>query len=151
MKFETITNNLLGRITSAFGLLLYCKSEDLVKLSVEIVVKMMSGIFISERSYAKPPEIQMQNLKFFHLWLSKNRNLLTEGQKKEIILGFDLSKFSVKQLLSEVRNTRFFNDVDIFAAVNIVHDKVREELNEVTSDYDELYNANKQGLFLLKA
>ena len=147
LKFETITNNLLGRITSAFGLLLYCKSEDLEKLSVEIVVKMMSGIFISERSYAKPPEIQMQNLKFFHLWLSKNRNLLTEGQKKEIILGFDLSKFSVKQLLSEVRNTRFFNDVDIFAAVNIVHDKVREELNEVRSDYDEMYNSNVDAIW----
>ena len=144
LKFEAITTILLGLITFAFETFLSYRSEDLEKLSAEIVVKMHHPKFIFV--VMQDPKILMQNLKFFHLWLSKNSNLLTEEQKKEIILNFDLSKFTVKQLLSEVRNTRFFSDEDIFAAVNSVHDKVRKELIEVRSDYDEMYNANEEAI-----
>ena len=76
LKFDSITNIMLSRITSSFGFFQFYE-EDLDKLSTlsaEIVVKMMTGIFISERSFARPPKIQLDNLKFFHRWLTKGRH-----------------------------------------------------------------------------
>ena len=135
LKFESITSMILGRISCSLGILTrtpdcWGNIEKLERLSEDVVVKLMTVFFLPEIDQPyRPLHLRdrqlLDTLKFFSHWLKYNNNLLTKEQLQEIIQDFDLTKFTVRNLLREVRNTGLFSDDEIFAAVNKVHDKVR--------------------------
>ena len=147
LKFESITSMILSRISYSLGILTHTPDrivyfspyknidrrgyiEKLERLSEDVVVKLMTVIFLPEiekpyRPFHLRGRELLDTVRFFSHWLKYNNNLLTKEQEQEIIKSFDLTKFTVRNLLSEVRNTGLFSDDEIFAAVNDVHDKVR--------------------------
>jgi len=76
---------------------------------------------------------ELDKLKFVNHWIAfnKSRSQSEESESyffKMIHNGyFDLTKFTVNQLLGEVRNSKLFSDEEIFAAVNYLHNLVADE------------------------
>ena len=59
---------------------------------------------------------------------------MTEELKQTIFQCFDLTKFSVEDLLGDVRNSKLFSDEEVFDAVKTVHKKAQDKIRELTSN-----------------
>ena len=59
---------------------------------------------------------------------------MTEELKQTIFQCFDLTRFSVEDLLGDVRNSKLFNDEEVFEAVKTVHKKAQDKIRELASN-----------------
>jgi len=129
--------------TKCFTAYFFKRLDVLVTDHLEVVENMSKDIFKrvmkftfqhEKRCGYKPPQGQLDKLKFVHHWIHSHSFRWSKLEKKnkhlfQLIHGcFDLTKFKVNQLLGEVRKSKLFSDEEIFAAVNKLHNMIEDEI-----------------------
>ena len=101
--------------------------EDIEPLSSEIIMKIFAKIHRVETSSQRYYYRELNKIKFVQHWADSNREDLTEELKQTIFQCFDLTKFSVEDLLGDVRNSKLFSDEEVFEAVKTVNVQIKKE------------------------
>ena len=108
--------------------------EDIEALSAEIIFNVFAIIHKNSPFIIALQIKEMSLLKLVQLWADSNKEDLTEELKQTIFQCFDLTKFSVGQLLGDVRNSKLFSDEELFEAVKTVHKKAQDKIRELESN-----------------
>lgn len=88
----------------AFGLPDNVKGSEAFK---DLPFNLMKAIVLYDATYHSYPPTTKQKLEVFMLWLSKNE--VTELEKNEIVECFNLEDFTVKELLTTVRDSGLYS------------------------------------------
>ena len=105
----------------------------------EIISTLPKVIFLkitreaADNDLDEDPVKPLERLKFVEQWLLKNRESLTKKEMRRIRYSFDISKFEVHDLLGDVKNSKLFQDEDIFDAVKRNFMKVKMDNTELNS------------------
>ena len=140
LKFERITQDLVWHLIINMDHLADDYVEDIGDLSKEIIVKMFTFLHKIEAidKFSMIPCVEMykeiSKLKIVQHWAESNREDVTEELKQTLFQCFDLTNFSVEDLLGDVRKSKFFSDEEVFEAVKTVHKKAQDKIRELESN-----------------
>ena len=112
----------------------YVKGSDSFKT---LSYSSMKAIVLFDGNHLSYPPTTKQRLEVFMLWLSENS--VTEFGKKEIVESFDLEDFTVKELLTMVRNSGFYTV-----------ERIDKRVLELFKDKDNLLNVKDMEIQKLK-
>ena len=129
---ETIIEELHFAMT--FDIPNYVKGSDSFKT---LSFSSMKAIVLFDGNYLSYPPTTKQRLEVFMLWLSENS--VTEFEKNEIVESFDLEDFTVKELLTIVRNSGFYPV-----------ERIDNRVLELFKDKDNLLNVKDMEIQKLK-
>ena len=119
-KLTTASGIIANNISENVDILISDYSEIIPTLPSNVVIQIVTHSF-SNRLY------QINHLKFVEKWFNTSKEKVRKWIKKVILGWFDLTRFSVEDLLGDVRNSKLFKEKYIFEAVNKVHKKVDDE------------------------
>jgi len=131
LKLENMRKKLLLYLIIFMDDLVNDYIEDIEALSAEIILNIFAIIHKRESSLKfqviSTHYKEISKLKFIQIWAESNTEDLTEELKQTIFQCFDLTKFSVGQLLGDVRNSKLFSDEEVFEAVKTVNVQIKKE------------------------
>ena len=130
-KLELATDLLVDHISLNLDILLSDHTEIISTLPKVIFLKITREA--ADNDLDEDPVKPLERLKFVEQWLLKNRESLTKKEMRRIRYSFDISKFEVHDLLGDVKNSKLFQDEDIFDAVKRNFMKVKMDNTELNS------------------
>ena len=130
-KLELATDLLVDHISLNLDILLSDHTEIISTLPKVIFLKITREA--ADNDLDEDPVKPLERLKFVEQWLLKNRESLTKKEMRRIRYSFDISKFEVHDLLGDVKNSKLFQDEDIFDAVKRNYMKVKMDNTKLNS------------------
>ena len=120
-----------------------CESDSFKALSFNLVKDILLRRK-EEAGFSVHPTTAMQRLEAFMAWLSKNE--ATEEQKNEMVESINFDEFTVKELMTSVRDTGFFPAKRIDERVI----NLFEEKDKLLKEKDKLLKGAERQIQILK-